>query len=180
MSHRRHVDLPPLDVELEKFGNPRPDHRELNRGPGIAPERRRCPLGRPAVRLNALHLDNAVSGFDPRLVRGRSGHGRDHREPAVGDFDPEPEPAIVAPCGHHQVFQLLGAEEAGVRIAEILEHSVDGQIVELALFERVDVEVRNALHDTGEDSGLPVDPLRAGSTPLQEQAPEPEGHGGRN
>ena len=121
------------------------------------------PLGRPAVQ----HHD-AVSGHHPRALGRRIGQGRDDGDPSVANVDLDPQAAILSRGLLGERVEVVRLQVDGIGVVELVEEAVDRHLVELALVDRVHVEVRDAREHVVEQARRLVHGPRRGRAALQQ------------
>ena len=97
-----------------------------------------------------------IARLDAGALRRRVRQGRHDGDPAVADLDLDSETAVIPGGGLVQGLEVVSLQEDGVRVVQLVEHAVDGQLVEAALVDRIDVVVGDVREHVFEQACLLV------------------------
>src|SRR6266513_741501 len=139
--HRADVDHGAGELERERLLDAYAVHPELHRRSRLAPQLLHGLILLPALGRVTVQRHDLIARLDAGALRRRVRQGRHDGDPAVADLDLDSETAVIPGGGLVQGLEVVSLQEDGVRVVQLVEHAVDGQLVEAALVDRIAVVV---------------------------------------
>jgi hypothetical protein len=150
--HRRDLDLAPRHGHGEALGDAGPLDGQHDLRPVLAAQRARGLVGAPPLGADAVDGDDAVAPLEAGPGRGRAGERGDDGDPAVADVDLDADAGVVPAGALGQPSKTVTGQIDRMRVVQLAEESLDGLLVEVVLWHRVDVELRHVLEDVVEEA----------------------------